>query len=433
MMMMMTMMKSDAIFSIRLSSWKKRWSLASQFDESSRWLDCSSCVFIFSIERRYFLSLSLSLPAALSHGIARSTSRLLLLRRLILCRIARRRLILSDDLEISTERSFHFPIVMLSRRRCRRYCFHRFLLLLLTCLSTIFTIGWIYSPFSQGAFLRSKAADRLYFVDEIDLLDARWKASGDLRLISKDELHFTPLTCQYPTLALDNPEIWNHLQPVTKARPDCEKANNWVYVENGNYPFVLTVEKSNRCFQEHFAYPHKHYVNMALLFVLTGRFSGRKTIFLPWKVLDCFLWWTKCRWSRTFSVPIAERETEVFIQIFIQALCSTQVFTCGKREREPMELLISFSSTSSRHVWNPMVKTHLGYNVLIFGFDSVSRMTFMRFLPKSYRYLIKELGSIVMKGNESVRQMKTSDCFLVKGITLSAMAHPLLYYLFSLV
>jgi hypothetical protein len=45
-----------------------------------------------------------------------------------------------------------------------------------------------------------------------------------------------------------------------------------------------------------------------------------------------------------------------------------------------------------------MVKTHLGYNVLMFGFDSVSRMTFMRFLPKSYNYLIKELGSIVMKG-----------------------------------
>jgi len=53
---------------------------------------------------------------------------------------------------------------------------------------------------------------------------------------------------------------------------------------------------------------------------------------------------------------------------------------------------------SSRHVWNPMVKTHLGYNVLMFGFDSVSRLTFMRFLPKSYSYLIKELGGIVLKG-----------------------------------
>ncbi|CAF4403358.1 unnamed protein product, partial [Adineta steineri] len=46
----------------------------------------------------------------------------------------------------------------------------------------------------------------------------------------------------------------------------------------------------------------------------------------------------------------------------------------------------------------PMMQTHLGYNVLMFGFDSVSRMTFMRFLPKTYSYLIKELGAIVMKG-----------------------------------
>ena len=45
-----------------------------------------------------------------------------------------------------------------------------------------------------------------------------------------------------------------------------------------------------------------------------------------------------------------------------------------------------------------MVKTHLGYNVLMFGFDSVSRMTFMRFLPKSYTYLIKELDGIIFKG-----------------------------------
>jgi len=34
----------------------------------------------------------------------------------------------------------------------------------------------------------------------------------------------------------------------------------------------------------------------------------------------------------------------------------------------------------------------------MFGFDSVSRMTFMRFLPKTYSYLIKELGAIVLKG-----------------------------------
>ena len=122
---------------------------------------------------------------------------------------------------------------MLSRRRCRRYCFHRFFILILTCISTLFTLTWLYSPFSQGYFLRSKSIDQIYFIDEIDLVDAQWKPTDDIELISKEYLKLTPLTCQYPTLTLDNPDIWKHLQPVTKSRPDCEKSTNWVYVENG--------------------------------------------------------------------------------------------------------------------------------------------------------------------------------------------------------
>ena len=45
-----------------------------------------------------------------------------------------------------------------------------------------------------------------------------------------------------------------------------------------------------------------------------------------------------------------------------------------------------------------MAKTHLGYNVLMLGLDSVSRMAFMRLLPKSFSYLVKELGAVVLKG-----------------------------------
>jgi hypothetical protein len=55
------------------------------------------------------------------------------------------------------------------------------------------------------------------------------------------------------------------------------------------------------------------------------------------------------------------------------------------------------SSLHMRHVWNPLPKKALGYNVLMFGFDSVSRMSWIRMLPKSYEYMIKE-GFIVLKG-----------------------------------
>jgi hypothetical protein len=55
------------------------------------------------------------------------------------------------------------------------------------------------------------------------------------------------------------------------------------------------------------------------------------------------------------------------------------------------------SSLHMRHIWNPLPKKALGYNVLMFGFDSVSRMSWIRMLPKSYEYMIKE-GFIVLKG-----------------------------------
>lgn len=59
---------------------------------------------------------------------------------------------------------------------------------------------------------------------------------------------------------------------------------------------------------------------------------------------------------------------------------------------------IAYESTLHfRHKWLPMPKKALGYNVLMFGFDSVSRMSWIRMLPKSYRYMIKE-GFIVLKG-----------------------------------
>lgn len=56
------------------------------------------------------------------------------------------------------------------------------------------------------------------------------------------------------------------------------------------------------------------------------------------------------------------------------------------------------SSLMMRPVWNPMSKNALGYNVLMLGFDSVSRMSFIRMMPKTYEYIIKELGIVVLKG-----------------------------------
>ena len=54
--------------------------------------------------------------------------------------------------------------------------------------------------------------------------------------------------------------------------------------------------------------------------------------------------------------------------------------------------------------YNPTVRQRLksnddnDFNVLVLGFDSVSRLQFKRMLPQSYEYLTKELNGIVLKG-----------------------------------
>lgn len=48
--------------------------------------------------------------------------------------------------------------------------------------------------------------------------------------------------------------------------------------------------------------------------------------------------------------------------------------------------------------WNYVPDDSLKLNVLIFGFDSLSRNTFIRKLPKSYKYLVEVLKGDVLKG-----------------------------------
>jgi hypothetical protein len=134
---------------------------------------------------------------------------------------------------------------MFLRRRCRRHCFHRLIIFIFTLFSTISTVTWTYQYISQFFHDRYNPFDQIYFIDETDLNDARIESSRDIHLVSKEFFNTTQLTCQYPKLNLDNQDVWKHLQPVTKAHPDCEKSTNWVYVENGEYtshekPIMIT-------------------------------------------------------------------------------------------------------------------------------------------------------------------------------------------------
>lgn len=48
--------------------------------------------------------------------------------------------------------------------------------------------------------------------------------------------------------------------------------------------------------------------------------------------------------------------------------------------------------------WEYLPKDSFQLNVLMFGFDSISRNTFIRKLPKSYTYLTSVLKGFVLQG-----------------------------------
>ncbi len=117
-------------------------------------------------------------------------------------------------------------------RRCRCYCPRSIYITVLVLCAVISTIGYI-SISSHISIEQYHESTEVFVVDENDLNDANIKLTSNVHLLHEEYFNTTHLVCHYPTLTIDNPEIWKHLHPVKESRPDCEKIDNWVYVDNG--------------------------------------------------------------------------------------------------------------------------------------------------------------------------------------------------------
>ena len=295
---------------------------------------------------------------------------------------------------------------MVFRRRYRRCCYNRAIIVLLTLFSTLSTVTFTYNYISNTFAKPWNDDERVYLVDRSDLDDARIKPSPSYELLPKEFFNTTHLACHYPKLTIDNEEVWKYLQPVTRSRPECEKSTNWVYVENGRYTSNLTSSTGELALS---------LGTFRLASVALRKHGAIVCAYRP--ILRSKDDFSTMEGARLF--PIVDKMP--LVSDFFRADCRARdgsfysnihsgiMFDAGlhrrfaaraSREDKPSS---PCDRLASRHIWNPMARTHLGYNVLMFGFDSVSRMTFMRFLPKSYHYLIRELGSVVMKGRASVR------------------------------
>ena len=128
------------------------------------------------------------------------------------------------------------------RRRCRRSFIFRSSLYFLISLA-IGSIVFLMHRVDFDRWSQSVVNDVPFQLDRTDVDDAKLKIPlQNVRYYPEDYFHSSHLACRYPKLTIDNPDIWKHLSPVHKAKPDCESSTNWVYVENGR-----EIVGSSRC------------------------------------------------------------------------------------------------------------------------------------------------------------------------------------------
>ncbi|CAF1340731.1 unnamed protein product [Adineta ricciae] len=181
-------------------------------------------------------------------------------------------------------------------------------------------------------------------------------------VFDKNYSNKTFTSCQYPKLTIDNPQILKYLKPVKESRPKCDDEVNWIYTKNSTFYIrdeAIKVHGSIQC--------------------------GYRPI---------------TRAKDDFNKSVGERifpfeSHRSLVSDFFHVDCQAQ--DGSKYENYHMGIKYN-SSLLIKNFESPMKSTSLDYNVLMFGFDSTSRMTFMRFLPKTYSFLVNELGAIVMKG-----------------------------------
>ncbi|XP_013417413.1 uncharacterized protein LOC106178672 [Lingula anatina] len=166
--------------------------------------------------------------------------------------------------------------------------------------------------------------------------------------------------CVYPVLDPYNPEMMAFFEKQPPIQ--CEIDENWVYIENGTFRMSKSALKK----------------------------YGPD--------IECS-YRTITRGKTDFEV---ERGPRVPFKDGDPLKTDFAVVRCYGRFWKKFETILSGISFQpylhARYKPSMLLESSMGFNVLMFGFDSVSRMTWIRNLRKSYDYFTKELGGIVLEG-----------------------------------
>ncbi|XP_016985417.1 uncharacterized protein LOC108048954 [Drosophila rhopaloa] len=183
--------------------------------------------------------------------------------------------------------------------------------------------------------------------------------------------------CRHPHLPLDNPDIMKFYKPVE--RINCGEGMDWVICEKSICfvrPEIASSHEDVTCF----------YTDII-----------RKSDY-------------KVRFGRTLRLkePYVLQASD-FVKVACRSSTGDSWFGMahGIRDTVPRPLAANFSpnlavlppeAVAQAQLQMQDVPTASFYNVLMFGFDSLSRNAFIRKLPRTYEYLTQQLGATVLKG-----------------------------------
>jgi len=165
--------------------------------------------------------------------------------------------------------------------------------------------------------------------------------------------------CVHPSLELWHPMLKKYFTDPEPLR--CTKEQNWVYVQNGTFRINRKSIKSH------------------------GKIRCRYTPHLRGK--DDF--------TVTDGVTRDIKDGDLIDSDIFTASCSA---VDGDSYSSAHSAVHYNEKLHSRHTERPLPSDAMGMNILMFGFDSTSRMTWMRNLPKSHEYFVQELGGMVLEG-----------------------------------
>ena len=165
--------------------------------------------------------------------------------------------------------------------------------------------------------------------------------------------------CKLPKMELWPPSLRQYFKDTEPLV--CANERNWVYVENSTFKISKSAQET-----------HGHI----------------ECEYTPYEFETDFS--IKYRSSTSPMKDGAPVETDFFV---VDCKGSD-----GKSYHNVHSTVFHDKKVRDRATSKKLPKSALGLNILILGYDSLSRMTFMRTLPLTYKYLTDTLGAIVLEG-----------------------------------